>query len=239
MAKNEEQSVIPVADEPTTSTGKLLEIIDANTLKAKREQYDEKIYNLANKVIDYEEQGPEYEGIARMLTGFLVASIQLKSMIEVIAAINDAMAALTDAIEFIDEALKFDQNMLAGSLRVKYGFFERRRQRRQIKQARRNNLNRIKTIIDTIKWKYKMALDLVDAFSKLGEEIGAMMSKPQRRKKKRNVGNSFSGNVEVEKILNKIREERNGSSAPASGGAPAAPAGGGSDGGSDTGDLIF
>lgn len=206
----------------------------AEELRRKREEFDSKVIRLANKVVDYEQKGPEFQYLTEMMLTFLDVTVQLQGTMEVLSAVNDAMECLTDAINFIDNSLSYDRDLMQGSLETKYGFFNRMKQRRMIRRAIRNNTNRMMAMVESINGKFGMAMALTDALKDSCVKMKSMMDKSRRKSEKRRAKmKSGTGSVPLtgatsatDSILARVRSERGLGDKPE---APAAPGGSGTD----------
>lgn len=190
--------------------------IRAEELRKKREDFDEKVIRLANKVVDYEQKGPQFEYLTEMMRTFLDVTVQLQGTMEALSAVNDAMECLNDAILFIDSSLAFDRDLISSSLETKYGFFARMRQRRQIKRAIRNNTNRMMAMVESINGKFGMAMAITDALKIACYKMKSMMDRSRRKSEKRRAKIKTSGGSvpltgeasAADLVLARVRSER-------------------------------
>ncbi len=129
----------------------------------------------------------------------------MQKTMDSLEAINSAMSCITDAISFMDIAIDLDQNMMSESLQHKYGFFERMKQKRLIRQTVRNNIGRMKAIYDGMVMKYKMAQTMMSAMS----DATASMTKKFNRSKKKSKTSAHTNATyaEVDRVLNARRAE--------------------------------
>lgn len=233
MAEQKQRERINTAD----SLESALEMEKKKREKERRAQkFDASLQQLAEKAVDtLMEQGQD-SVMGNLMVTFLDVALEMKSMISTLNSINMAMECINDAIGFIDSALDFDQQMISDSLKQNYGFIQRVKQKRQMKKAMRNNLNRVKMIIQSITMKYDMATQMLDGFGRMSTRINKMMKgRIQKQSKKKaapaqeGVGVGSNPNSPAMKMISQIMEKRGVSSsdippsASASGGSAPAP----------------
>ena len=122
------------------SIEKELEIRQMAREKERKEQhFEEGLSKLVDKVIEEELKAQQNQGqqtiIGEVLMTFLDVALEMKEMMKTMQAINVAMECLGDAIGFLDQALEFDNQLISNSLEVKYGFFQRWKQKQQQKEG--------------------------------------------------------------------------------------------------------
>ena len=232
-----------------TSVNPIQKALEEEKLKREKDRrekkFEEGLNQLVEKVIEEELKAQENQGeqtiIGEVLMTFLDVALEMKEMMNTLKAINVAMECLGDAIGFLDQALEFDNQMLAGSLEVKYGFVQRWKQQRMQKKAMRNNMHRMEMVIQGITMKYKMATSMMDMFgtmsTKLHKTMNIRMEKRKKAKKSAPTGGIASSDSPARRMIAQAMAER-GLGAPSAPSAPAQSMGGASGGSSDNSDIL-
>lgn len=181
MMQQQPTSVNPIAE--------ALELEKKKREKERREQkFEEGLNQLVEKVIEEELKAQQNQGeqtiMGEVLMTFLDVALEMKEMMNTLKAINVAMECLGDAIGFLDQALEFDNQMLSDSLQVKYGFFQRMKQKSQQKKAMKNNMRRMESVIQSITMKYQMATSMMDMFGSMNVKLHKMMNLRMEKRKK-------------------------------------------------------
>lgn len=213
--------------------------------KQRAKQFDAKLLELANKAVDFRLKYGQDNYLTELMVTFLDVGLQLKEVVEVLTAVNIAMECLSDAIGFIDAAINFDQNLFEDSMQTKHGVFARWKRRRQAKRAIRNNVGRVKSIIEGIIMKYRMALDITTALKTSCVKLQKSMNSRSITDKKKNLtkgsGKSFGTPSGAQQMIAEIMKERgitaegaDGTGASDASGASGAP----SDGVSNIDDIL-
>lgn len=184
----------------------------------KEKEFNSKIEDLATK---YEESlknnGPEH-AITQLLYNFLGVAIEMKTMMESMKAINDAMECVTMAVQFLDATLDFDNVLMDDSLSHDYSPRGIRQMKRKMRQTIRNNKGRVEAIAEGLKLKYKMSQDMMTALT----DVSASLAKQTKRSffgSKKNKGVNPSAAVEA------YLAKRNNGASPSSSSQSSAPSG--------------
>ncbi len=190
--------------------------------KERSKQFDAKLLELANKAVDFRLKYGEENYLTELMTTFLDVALQLKEVIEVLSAVNVAMECLSDAIGFIDAAINFDQNLFEESLQQKYGAFARWRRRRKARKAIRNNVGRVKAIVDGLLVKYEMAVEIMDSLKTACGKMQKCMKKNSltEKKSKAAMGEKFGTPSAAAQMIADIMKERGIEGAPSSSVSP-------------------
>ena len=204
-------------------------------LKEQREnqqkQFEDKILELADKVILFEQTRGEQDSLTILLATFLDAAIEMRDLMETMTAINVAMECLTEAISFMDSAINFDTVLVQGTLAENHGFIARWKARRQMKKAINNNIGRMKQVSDGLVMKFKMVQTTISSMSTVADKLKGFMAKSTAKKAKASAKNGTVSTTpsRASALLAERRAAAGGSSAPAAvgGSAPSAPTGSG------------
>ncbi len=192
--------------------------------KEEREKnFNEGLIRLAERVMEYEQMGDQSTYF--VLKTFLDLAVEIQELMKNLNSISDAMYCLTEAIGFIDNSMKLDDERYTQSLAVKYGFFQRMKQKKKAKKAIKNNAARIQSLVDNISMKYEMASSMTQAMAKLGVKIKMktekVMAKSKARADKQGLGGAMQQTASKgDRFLEKLRAEKAGAgegSAPVSG----------------------
>ncbi len=212
-------------------------------LKEQREtqqkQFEDKILELADKVILFEQTRGEQDSLTILLATFLDAAIEMRDLMETMTAINVAMECLTEAISFMDSAINFDTVLVQGTLTENHGFFARMKARRQMKKAINNNIGRMKQVSDGLVMKFKMVQTTISSMSTVADKLKGFMAKSTKKKAKASAKNGTVSTTpsRASALLAERRAAAGGSSAPSQGAsAPTASAPAGGVG--DIGDIL-
>ena len=224
------------------SIEKELEIRQMAREKERKEQhFEEGLSKLVDKVIEEELKAQQNQGqqtiIGEVLMTFLDVALEMKEMMKTMQAINVAMECLGDAIGFLDQALEFDNQLISNSLEVKYGFFQRWKQKQQQKKAMKNNMHRMEMVVQSITMKYQMATSMMDMFGSMNTKLHKMMNlRMEKRQKAKKVETTVSSNADspARKMIAEAMASRG--LTPTT--APSAPATAPSVSGGDNSDIL-
>ncbi len=155
-------------------------------LRQKRETFDDKLVELGNKTIDYMmRQDENSQVITEMMTSFLEVALQMRSVMDTISALNQAMGCITEAITFVDQAIDFNHALMETTMVKNYGWFARLRNKMRIRKAVKNNVNRMLMTIDTITGQFEMSQEVVSALSVMSDRIRLSMDKTRLKRAKK------------------------------------------------------
>ncbi len=164
---------------------------------------------LLNLIVELEaEFGADYY-LVELLTRFFEASVQMEPVMKSMEAVNMAMECITEAINFLDATIDFDRNLMDEITANKYGAIQRFKMKRKMKRARKNNVGRMKAIVDGLLFKYKMMTDMAKSLESFSKDMSSSFAKAN---KKRGV-NASATSSEVQKRIEERRKEK-GVSAP-------------------------
>ena len=181
--------------------------------------------------------------LSQILMTFLDVSIQMEGAIKTMQAVEKAMTCIGQAMNCMDSILDSYKLILEGSMEHKYGFWQRRKNKRQLKKAISNNVGRMMQICDSLVGSQELALSVATSLEKASRKMQAAMEKNQKKQAKRQAklhkGEQAPAvnSTKAEQMVKAIVESRNGNyEEPVSGGGvsdsgaddKAQPAGGGS-----------
>ena len=215
--------------------------IDAEINKIKQQQavarYNQKVDELSEKIVYHSKLKTETsQQIVEILLPFLEVAIEMQGIIEIVTSINEVVTLIGDAINILDTTMKSSNDVLTSTTQVKYGFFQRMKQKMQIRRAKANNQRRVKSLTDNIVGHYEMAMSMAEQFKVIPGQMRSAMNRVKNRnnkKKKTKGGTEEPTRYELSDNLKKVLSDKGadlegmGYGAGAASAAPAAPATGG------------
>lgn len=188
-------------------------------MRAAREQFDQRILDLADKALEFQRTRGEQDPITEILTTFLEVSLELRDTMQTLEAITGAMQCVTEAISFMDNAINVDQDMMDMTLEHKYTAFTRIKQRIKHYRVMRNQKARTQMIVSQIAAKMKMAQDMVQGMRAFSESMKRSMEKKNKKRK----GSAPTNSRAAAFLASRAQETGAASGSAPSGPAPAAP----------------
>ena len=153
-----------------------------------------------------------------------------------------AMGCITEAIGCMDDILKINGLQVQSTLAVNYGFFARRKRKKELNKAVRNNAGRMKQICDTLVGNQEMAQAIVNSLRKSSVKMQSMMQKNAEKQRKiekkanpASAGKPSAAESMVTELARSRAGEEGAGGGVTGGNAPEAPVGG--SGGSGTVDI--
>lgn len=221
-----------------------------------RASFNERCRKLEEKTYARLEKYGEQDITAQMLMSLLEVTIQMSEAIEVISSIGEAVATISDAMLCVDETMKLITDSLSLTQASNYGFWARRRAKRNIRRTIDNNIGRMKQMTMMLSGSMEIADMLTESMQQMSVGQQKMMAKRAKKQEKRqqkmqkNGATSFVANPNAKRRIDEMRASRaaageggaeNGGSSggtftpPTTGAAPTA--GGGASAFSDLEDL--
>lgn len=143
-----------------------------------------------------QKKGRDYH-MSQLLLSYLDIAIQMEETIETLTDVSLGVSCITDAMGCMDDILNLNRMSLESSLKEKHGFFARLREKRRMRNAIANNLNRLKRVSIMITGSQSMAYAITDVMKKVS--------------------------IKTQKKIAKINAKRNMEIAKVGGGAPLPP----------------
>ena len=169
---------------PLTELTKATNIKD---IENRKEILQSKIDNLADKILDAKEKNKPQAHID-MLTNFLNMVLSLNNSVEQITDFAYLLDTLNEFIGTLDAVLGFSNNIFAGSLNKKFGFWQRMKAKKESKKVVNNVVGRMKVLEYRITGTFEMTNAAVVALEKAGYKIKKSIEKEnvkaQRRRAK-------------------------------------------------------
>ena len=154
-------------------------------------RYNAKVDALSEKIVYHSKLKTETsQQIVEVLLPFLEVAIEMQGIIEMVTSINDVVELIGDAISILDTTMQSSRNILGTTNKVKYGFFQRMKQKMEIRRAKSNNQKRVKSITDQIVGYYEMAMSMAEGFKTVPVQMRSALNRiKNRNQKKRRKGN--------------------------------------------------
>lgn len=154
--------------------------------------------------------------LSQILMTFLDVSIQMEGAIKTMQAVEKAMTCIGQAMNCMDSILDSYKLILEGSMEHKYGFFQRRKNKRQLKKAISNNVGRMMQICDSLVGSQELALSVATSLEKASRKMQATMQRNQQKQAKRQAkmhkgeGAPAANSSKAEQMVKAIVESKNG-----------------------------
>lgn len=171
--------------------------------------------------------------LSQILMTFLDVSIQMEGAIKTMQAVEKAMTCIGQAMNCMDSILDSYKLILEGSMEHKYGFFQRLKNKRQLKKAISNNVGRMMQICDSLVGSQELALSVATSLEKASRKMQATMQRNQQKQAKKQAklhkgeGAPAANSSKAEQMVKAIVQSKNGTYEE--------PVSGGNDGGSGAG----
>ena len=126
------------------------------------------------------------------------------------------MTCIGQAMNCMDSILDSYKLILEGSMEHKYGFFQRRKNKRQLKKAISNNVGRMMQICDSLVGSQELALSVATSLEKASRKMQATMQRNQQKQAKRQAkmhkgeGAPAANSSKAEQMVKAIVESKNG-----------------------------
>lgn len=202
------------------------------TMKTAKEHFDAKITQLADLALEYGRERGEQDPVTQLLVAFLDVAMEMKDLMKTAESVTVAMQCVEEAISFLDETNTMSNQMLESTVRQKYTFWARMKQRRLHRRAMRNHRNRMKAFAEGLQAKYDMAQEMVKSMKRFATDLQKSFNKKKRGKK--GAAPAAGMSPRVANFLQERAQQQNVSvdvskyNGTAEGGAPNAGAAGGS-----------
>lgn len=210
-------------------------------IEEQREQFNQRVQKLEEltlRMID--KHGEEYY-MSQLLMTFLDVNIQMQETLETMSAIGQAMNTITEAMTCMDTIMTTTREAMNNTTRQNYGFFARRKYKREMRQVIRNQEGRMMQMADMLEMGQDVAMTTAESMQRAAirtQQRTARNAERQKRRQAKLQKSSGGAPVEINSLakqrLAQLRAERTGSGTTATttttGAAPvdtpAAPTGG-------------
>ncbi len=220
MPNYQNQQVKKVDNEPVKQVTRSKEEIEFRRAQNKERLNDceKRVYERAQA---YKARYGEDDYRTELMVNFLVVSEIFEDIIEMQETFQDVEILFNDAMMIMDDNLLFSEQMTQQQLKTNYGFFARMKQRRQIKKAQRNNVNRIKSLIfrinSTIETSTVMSTEMRKAMlSMRGSFENAKKLNAKLDQKGKGLGRSESNGAVLDKFAKRFNDTDNMNNEPVS-----------------------
>ncbi len=179
-----------------------------------RASFNERCRKLEEKTYARIEKYGEQDLTAQMLMSLLEVTIQMSEAIEVITSIGEAVATISDAMLCVDETMKLITDSLSLTQASNYGFWARRKAKRNIRRTIDNNIGRMKQMTMMLSGSMEIADMLTDSMQQMSVGQQKMMAKRAKKQEKRqqkmqkNGTTAFVANPNAKRRMDEIRASR-------------------------------
>lgn len=146
--------------------------LDPTSIKFFRERSKKKLEAREKQIYDryqnYKELYGEEDFRTEMMVNFLYVTEMIEEIIDLQEAFQDIEFFFNEAMGIIDDNMNISQQMMRQQMATDYSFFARWKQKREIKKAQRNNINRIKLLTFKIE-------TMVSTITGMSSEMKTMM----------------------------------------------------------------
>lgn len=203
----------------------------AREIQQKREKFSQRRQELEDRAVQLTLERGREDYLTQMLTMFLDVTIQMEDMINTLTDVSKAMQCITEAMTCMDSILETTYEALDETTATNHGWRERRKKKKKIKRAMRNNEGRMIEIVNMLESTHKMAYGMQNSFQKSTARMQAKLAKQAEKQRKiqakqrKNSGGAEPMPSRAQQLIDKRVSEVSGGAgdgAPAGGTAPAA-----------------
>lgn len=151
--------------------------------QAELDAFDQRIADLAQMIERNQELADDEFNINAILIQFLEISLNLKKVMDMTHAIEKVLSCVSEATKFIDDSMNFSEQIFTAMNSVKYGPFQRIRQKIAMRRTIQNHMDRMRSIVDRVQ-------ATVTAGTLISSELSRMTSRLTKSKKKSKKGQS-------------------------------------------------
>ena len=138
--------------------------------------FDQRIADLAAMIEKNQELAEDEFNINAILIQFLEVTLNLKKVMDMSMAIEKVLSCVSDATHFIDDSMNFSEQIFTQMNAVKYGPFQRIRQKMAMKRAIQNHMERMQSIVARVEGTLQVT-NIVSA------ELARMTARLTKKKK--------------------------------------------------------
>ena len=179
--------------------------------------FDQRIADLAAMIERNQELADDEFNINAILVQFLEITLSLKKVMDMSHAIEKVLSCVSDATQFIDDSMNFSEQIFAKMNAVKYGPFQRIRQKKAMKRAISNHMEKMRSIVARVE-------GTLEVTSMVSTQLARMTARLTKSKKKSSKGQSKPGASAYPLAAQYLSKRKGGDSTGAS--APSSPMGG-------------
>ena len=153
-------------------------------IREKRQKFSARRQELEDRAVQLTLERGREDYLTQMLTMFLDVTIQMEDMINTLNDVSKAMQCITEAMTCMDSILETTYEALDDTTKINHGWRERRKKKKKIKLAMRNNEGRMIEIVNMLESTHKMAYGMQDSFRKSTERMQAKLAKQAEKQRK-------------------------------------------------------
>ena len=180
-------------------------------LQERMVKLDQRMESVLTKYLEFEATYGENDYRTTLMKSVLETAVAMRDIINTLSGIKEAFSYMFEAMDIVDLTFNIFQEGLLSSTKTSYGFFARMKQKRQIKKAIRNNVNRMNQITTMMGAMQNIADTTILAIAKSSRKMQTAMTKRNKKLNKKNGGTSTSNDgtpSAVDQMIARAKEER-------------------------------
>jgi len=180
-------------------------------LKERMDKLDQRMESVLTKYLEFEAKYGENDYRTTLMKSVLETAVAMKDIIDTLSGVKEAFNYMFEAMDIIDLTFNIFQEGLLNSTKSDYGFFARLKQKRQIRKAIRNNVNRMNQITTMMGAMQNIADTTIVAIAKSSHRMQTAMAKRNKKLNKRKGGTTAptdGTSSAVDQMIIKAKQER-------------------------------
>ena len=155
-----------------------------NEMEIRKQKLEERLQNTLTKYIEFEQDYGEEDYRTVMMKSILETAVVMKDTIKTLEGMKEAFQYMFEAMDIVDMVFNLFQDSLQNSLGNNYGFFARLKQRRRLKKALRNNVNRMKQIGTMVSGMGDLSVSITKTLQQSSMKMKKKMAKQNQKNSK-------------------------------------------------------
>ena len=147
----------------------------------KKEELDKRLKQLRNRMFSFAEKYGINDYRTQLMIQLHDVGLVIRDSVELIDATTVAMSYMFEAVTFFDDVMQYQQDLLLSSTEKKYGLFQWIKNKILERKAKKNLVNRMKTITNRMAMIQDISQMIVVTLS---ETTGRMQKKIQKNNEK-------------------------------------------------------
>ena len=180
-------------------------------LQERMVKLDQRMESVLSKYLEFEALYGENDYRTTLMKSVLETAVAMRDIINTLSGIKEAFSYMFEAMDIVDLTFNIFQEGLLSSTKANYGFFARMKQKRQIRKAIKNNVNRMSQITTMMGAMQNIADTTVMAIAKSSRKMQTAMTKRNKKLNKKNGGTSTPTDgtpSAVDQMIARAKEER-------------------------------
>lgn len=185
--------------------------IQERKLQERMQKLDQRMESVLSKYLEFEATYGENDYRTTLMKSVLETAVAMRDIINTLSGIKEAFNYMFEAMDIVDLTFNIFQEGLLNSTKADYGFFARLKQKRQIRKAIKNNVNRMNQITTMMGAMQNIADTTVLAIAKSSRRMQTAMTKRNKKLNKKNGGKSTPTDgtpSAVDQMIARAKEER-------------------------------